>query len=82
MRLFIAPGAREAILEGRSTDLAEFPQGLDTKDSVVNQIAVVLRMLYLHDFRELQNDLNALIVLGQDYTANPRTNSALGKVGR
>ena len=41
-----------------------------------------MRMLYLSDFRELQNDLNALIMLGQEYTANPKTNSALGQVGR
>jgi len=35
-------------------------------DEIVNQVAVVLKMLYLSDFRELQNDLNALIVLGQE----------------
>lgn len=40
-------------------------------DTDVNQIATVLKMLYLSDFREMQNDLNALIVLGQEYTANP-----------
>ena len=40
-------------------------------DEDINQIATVLKMLYLSDFREMQNDLNALIELGQDYTANP-----------
>ena len=40
-------------------------------DTDINQIATVLKMLYLSDFREMQNDLNALIVLGQEYTANP-----------
>ena len=40
-------------------------------DSTVNQVALVLRMLYLSDFRELQNEVNDLIVLGQEYTANP-----------
>lgn len=62
--------------------LSDFPVGFDTKDEVLNQVSVVLKMLYLSDFRELQNDLNTLIVLGQEYTANPRTNSAMGKVGR
>ena len=54
----------------------------DTKDDIVNKVALVLRMLYLEDFRELQNDVNCLIVLGQEYTANPRVNASLGKVGR
>lgn len=40
-------------------------------DSVVKQVAVVLKMLYLADFRDLQTELNCLIVLGQEYTANP-----------
>jgi hypothetical protein len=40
-------------------------------DVLVNQIALVLRMLYISDFRELQNEVNDLIVLGQEYTANP-----------
>lgn len=40
-------------------------------DQDINQIATVLKMLYLSDFRELQNDLNALIVLGQGITAKP-----------
>lgn len=37
----------------------------------MDEVAVVLRMLYLSDFRELQNEANGLIVLGQEYTANP-----------
>lgn len=56
--------------------------GFDTKDDIVNKISLVLRMLYLEDFRELQNDVNCLIVLGQEFTANPRLNASLGKVGR
>jgi hypothetical protein len=37
----------------------------------VQQIAATYRMLYVSDFRELQNDANKLIVLAQDCTANP-----------
>ena len=67
---------------GSPISLSDFPLGFDTKDDLTNKIALILKMLYLFDFRELQNDLNALIVLGQEYTANPKTNSALGQVGR
>ena len=51
-------------------------------DIQVNQVATVLKMLHLWDFREMQNDLNSHIVLGQEYTSNPKTNVHLGKVGR
>lgn len=40
-------------------------------DLLVNNIARVLKMLYVSDLRQLQDDLNGLIVLGQEYTANP-----------
>ena len=42
-----------------------------TVDKTLNQVAIVLKMLYLFDFRELQDDLNNIIMLGQEYTANP-----------
>ena len=84
VRLFLTEGSLKSLLaQGKEgIPLEDFPLGFDTQDAVVNQVAVVLRMLYISDFRELQNDLNALIVLGQEYTANPKTNSGLGKVGR
>lgn len=40
-------------------------------DGQVNKVALVLRLLYLDDFQELQQEFNSLIVLGQEYTANP-----------
>jgi len=84
VRLFLTAGSQKSLMtQGKDgIPLQEFPLGFDTQDSIVNQLALVLRMLYISDFRELQNDLNALIVLGQEYTANPKTNSGLGKVGR
>lgn len=67
IRLLLTPGSLEALKSNvGSESLADFPLGFDTKDAIVNQVAVVLKMLYLSDFRELQNDLNALIVLGQE----------------
>jgi len=84
VRLSLSAGAL-AVLKGEGEALADidsFVLGFDTRQPVVNQVSTVLKMLHIFDFRELQNDLNALIVLGQEYTANPRTNNKLGKVGR
>eukprot|EP00598_Pedospumella_elongata_P016963 CAMPEP_0184990128 /NCGR_PEP_ID=MMETSP1098-20130426/31087_1 /TAXON_ID=89044 /ORGANISM="Spumella elongata, Strain CCAP 955/1" /LENGTH=233 /DNA_ID=CAMNT_0027515263 /DNA_START=30 /DNA_END=731 /DNA_ORIENTATION=- len=61
--------------------LENFPLGFDTQDKIVNQVALVMKMLYLSDLRDLQNEVNSLLVLVQEYTANPRLNAALGKVG-
>jgi len=42
-----------------------------TIDKIVNQVALVMKMLYLSDLRDLQNEVNSLLVLVQEYTANP-----------
>lgn len=49
---------------------------------MVNRAALILRLLYIADMRDLQTRINELIVTVQNYTANPRVNAALGKVGR
>ena len=41
------------------------------KDKIVNQVSLVLRMLYLSDFRDLQTEINSLLMLVQECTANP-----------
>lgn len=38
-------------------------------------------MLYIQDLRELQTKANELIVACQSLTANPKTDTKLGKVG-
>jgi hypothetical protein len=83
-RLFLTSGSLQSLQSFgfNDTALCDFPPVFETADPLLKQVATILRMLYVSDFRELQNDLNALIVLGQEYTANPRTNSALGVVGR
>ena len=72
----------ESVTNLGPSPLENFSAGIETGDELINQMSVVLKMLHLWDFRELQTDLNSLIVLGQEYTANPKTNASLGKVGR
>jgi len=60
----------------------QFPLGFTTDDAMVDQAAKLLKMLYLTDLRNLQSAVNNILVTAQEFTANPKTNTALGKVGR
>lgn len=51
-------------------------------EKLLNRCANVLRLLYINDLRELQTDINNAIVQIQSVTANPKTDSTLGKVGK
>lgn len=42
----------------------------------------MLRILYIQDLRDLQTRANELIVAVQNVTANPKTDTKLGKVGK
>jgi len=58
------------------------PIGLETGDKALNQTALVLRLLHIDELRQLQNEVNRAIVETQKLTANPITNTKLGRVGR
>ncbi|KAK3609276.1 hypothetical protein CHS0354_001876 [Potamilus streckersoni] len=62
--------------------LDQMELGFDTGDYIINEAAKVLRLIHLHDLRELQTTINQAIVGVQNVTANPKTDSRLGKVGR
>lgn len=51
-------------------------------DPTLNRAANVLRLLYINDLKELQTQVNAMLVQLQSLTANPKTDSRLGQVGR
>jgi len=51
-------------------------------DKVLMNSAKILRLLYLKDLRQLQTRINQLIVSVQSITANPKTDTSLGKVGK
>lgn len=68
--------------QGTPYPLKESSLGFDTGDPVLNQAAKVLRLLYVQDLRDLQTRINEAIVAVQTITANPKTDTRLGKVGR
>lgn len=51
-------------------------------DPVLREAAKILRMLHLTQLRKLQSDINNTIEMVQGVTANPKTDTKLGKVGR
>lgn len=51
-------------------------------DYVLNHAAKILRLLYIHDLRDLQTQINETIVAVQSITADPKTDTKLGQVGR
>jgi len=56
--------------------------GFDTKDPALDEVAKILRLLQIHNLRDLQTRINAAIVNTQKITANPKTDQSLGRVGR
>jgi len=56
--------------------------GFEISDLVVQEAAKVLRLLHIKELRDLQSLANEAIVAVQTITANPKTDSKLGKVGQ
>jgi len=73
---------KSVIPEGKAFDFREHDPGFDTGDKVLNEAAQILRLLYITDLRLLQTKINESIVAVQSVTANPKTDTRLGKVGR
>lgn len=59
-----------------------YPLGFTTGDRRSDDIARSLRLIYLLDLRRLQDAINDILIKAQNFVANPKTNSNLGKVGR
>jgi len=56
--------------------------GFETSDRMVQEAAKILRLLHIRELRDLQDLANEAIVAVQTLTANPKTDSKLGKVGQ
>jgi RLL motif-containing protein 1 len=62
-------------------DTEMLPEGLDIKDVEVRKVAGVLRLLHGIEMGQLQVNINETINELQILTADPKTDSKLGKVG-
>lgn len=77
-----------ATASGRGAELAElsaesFPLGFaGSGRATLDDAARVLRMLHVRELRRLQDAVNEAVVGLQEFTANPKTDSRLGRVGR
>ncbi|KAL8611085.1 hypothetical protein ACOMHN_064375 [Nucella lapillus] len=56
--------------------------GFESGDYIMNDAAKIVRLLHLKELRDLQSKINSAIVAVQAITADPKTDSRLGKVGR
>lgn len=70
------------MFQGTPFPVQDADLGFDLNDPILNQAAKFLRLLYIHDLRDLQTKANELIVAVQNVTANPKTDTKLGKVGK
>eukprot|EP00435_Cladocopium_sp_Y103_P064402 s98_g26.t1 len=74
----VAPtGAEEPTM-----DLRKLPLGIDVADPEVRKAVAVLRLLHGLELQQLQVNINTVINELQQLTANPQTDSRLGRVGR
>ena len=61
---------------------SNFDYHLSFLDTAVREAAKIIRLLQIHQLRELQTKINQSIVTVQMLSANPKTDQSLGKVGR
>ena len=69
------------IPKGKPFPVLDFKFGPDLGDPVLNKAIKILNLLYIQDLRDLQTKINEAIVSVQTITANPKTDTKLGKVG-
>lgn len=70
------------VVKGKEFPILEAELGFNMGDPVLNNAAKILRLLYIQDLRILQTQINEAIVGVQNITANPKTDTKLGKVGK
>lgn len=58
------------------------PQPPPNEANLIQQPSDVLKLLFVQDLRDLQTKINESLVAVQTVTADPRTDTTLGRVGR
>ncbi|PZC76772.1 hypothetical protein B5X24_HaOG204160 [Helicoverpa armigera] len=58
------------------------PDSPQTEGNIIQQPSDVLKLLFVQDLRDLQTKINESLVAVQNVTADPRTDTTLGRVGR
>jgi len=72
---------KSVIVKGKPFPIMNTDLGFDMGDRMLNNGAKALSLLYIQDLRNLQTRINEAIVSVQSITANPKTDTKLGKVG-
>jgi hypothetical protein len=75
--------ARVAAAAAEAADIPDaFPLGFELADKALGRPAALLRARHVAELRALQSRVDAALVAAQECTADPRTDTRLGRVGR
>ncbi|XP_032672051.1 RNA transcription, translation and transport factor protein [Odontomachus brunneus] len=69
-------------IKGKPLTAMAVGPGFNMGDKMLDNAARGLSLLYIQDLRNLQTKINETIVAVQNITANPKTDTKLGKVGK
>ncbi|XP_031841079.1 RNA transcription, translation and transport factor protein [Nomia melanderi] len=70
------------IIKGKPFPIMDIAPGFQLSKPSIENAAKILALLYIQDIRNLQTKINEVIVRVQNITANPKTDTKLGKVGK
>lgn len=70
------------IVRGKPFPIMDINAGFQLNKPALENAAKILALLYIQDIRNLQTKINEAIVRVQSITANPKTDTKLGKVGK
>ena len=70
------------IIRGKPFPVMSIAPGFELNKPALENAAKILALLYIQDIRNLQTKINEVIVRVQNITANPKTDTKLGKVGK
>lgn len=73
---------KSKIVRGKPFPVMSVAPGFNLTDTALENAAKCLALLYIQDIRKLQTKINETIVRMQSFTANPKTDTRLGKVGK